>query len=285
MLGPVVGPLGREPEGGRNWEGFSPDPVLSGILVAETVKGIQDAGVIACTKHYILNEQEHFRQGGPNISDAVSANVDDITLHELYVWPFADAVRAGTGSVMCSYNQANNSYACQNSHTLNKILKAELGFQGFVMSDWSGQHSGVSSALAGLDMTMPGDVGFDSGTSFWGANLTIAVLNGTVPQYRVDDMAVRIVAAWYLVDREGHQVENAPNFSSWTTRTFGYRHYIAQEGYEQINYHVDVQDNHRDNIREVASKGTVLLKNKNGALPLSGNEQLVGVFGEDAADN
>lgn len=111
MLGPVVGPLGREPEGGRNWEGFSPDPVLSGILVAETVKGIQDAGVIACTKHYILNEQEHFRQGGPNISDAVSANVDDITLHELYVWPFADAVRAGTGSVMCSYNQANNSYA------------------------------------------------------------------------------------------------------------------------------------------------------------------------------
>jgi beta-glucosidase len=110
MLGPVVGPLGRSPEGGRNWEGFSPDPVLSGILNAETVKGIQDAGVIACTKHYILNEQEHFRQGGPNISDAVSANVDDITLHELYVWPFADAVRAGTGSVMCSYNQANNSY-------------------------------------------------------------------------------------------------------------------------------------------------------------------------------
>ncbi|KAI5251760.1 putative beta-glucosidase [Aureobasidium subglaciale] len=267
MLGPVVGPLGRSPEGGRNWEGFSPDPVLSGILNAETVKGIQDAGVIACTKHYILNEQEHFRQGGPNISDAVSANVDDITLHELYVWPFADAVRAGTGSVMCSYNQANNSYVVR-----------------FVVSDWAGQHSGVSSALAGLDMTMPGDLSFDSKTSFWGANLTIAVLNGTVPQYRIDDMAVRIVAAWYLVDREDNQVENAPNFSSWTSRTFGYRHYIAQEGYEKINYHVDVQDNHRDNIREVAAKGTVLLKNK-GALPLKGTEQLVGVFGEDAADN
>lgn len=133
-------------------------------------------------------------------------------------------------------------------------------------------------------MTMPGDVGFDSGTSFWGANLTIAVLNGTVPQYRIDDMAVRIVAAWYHVDREDHQVENAPNFSSWTTRTFGYRHYIAEEGYEQLNYHVDVQDDHRDNIREVAAKGTVLLKN-NGALPLKGTEQLVGVFGEDAADN
>jgi beta-glucosidase len=63
QLGPVVGPLGRAPEGGRNWEGFAPDPVLSGIAVAETVKGIQDAGVMACTKHYILNEQEHYVSG------------------------------------------------------------------------------------------------------------------------------------------------------------------------------------------------------------------------------
>jgi beta-glucosidase len=76
--------------------------------------------------------------------------------HELYVWPFADAVRAGTGSVMCSYNQINNSYACQNSYLQNYILKNELGFQGFIMSDWSAQH-----------MTMPGDVGFDSATSYW----------------------------------------------------------------------------------------------------------------------
>ena len=59
--------------------------------------------------------------------------------HELYVWPFAEAVRAGTGSIMCSYNQINNSYACQNSHLQNYILKNELGFQGFIMSDWSAQ--------------------------------------------------------------------------------------------------------------------------------------------------
>jgi len=81
--------------------------------------------------------------------------------------PFADAVRAGTGSIMCSYNQVNNSYACQNSYLMNYLLKGELGFQGFVMSDWSAQQSGVSSALAGLDMTMPGDTGFDTGLSFW----------------------------------------------------------------------------------------------------------------------
>lgn len=111
QLGPVVGPLGRAPEGGRNWEGFSPDPVLSGIAVAASVQGIQDAGVIACVKHFIGNEQEHFRQApesmgfGANISDSYSSNIDDVTMHELYLWPFADAVRAGVGSVMCSYNQ------------------------------------------------------------------------------------------------------------------------------------------------------------------------------------
>ena len=87
--------------------------------------------------------------------------------HELYVWPFPEAVRAGTGSIMCSYNQVNNSYACQNSHLQNYILKNELGFQGFIVSDWSAQHAGVATALAGLDMTMPGDVGFDSATSYW----------------------------------------------------------------------------------------------------------------------
>ena len=86
QLGPVVGPLGRSPEGGRNWEGFSPDPVLSGIAVAETIQGIQSSGVMACTKHYILNEQEHFRQGGPGLADAISSNIDDTTMHELYLW-------------------------------------------------------------------------------------------------------------------------------------------------------------------------------------------------------
>ncbi|KAK3117357.1 cytoskeletal protein binding [Teratosphaeriaceae sp. CCFEE 6253] len=287
QLGPVVGPLGRQPAGGRNWEGFSPDPVLSGIAVYETVKGIQDAGVIATTKHYILNEQEHFRQGAPPASlglNAISSNVDDVTMHELYLWPFADAVRAGTASIMCSYNQINNSQACQNSYTQNYLLKSELGFQGFIMSDWAATHSGVSSVLAGLDQTMPGDIGFDSGTTYFGTNLTIAVLNGTVPQWRLDDMAVRIMAAWYYVDRPGNQVPDAPNFSSWTSDTFGYLHYYQSADYEQINYHVDVRDGHAEEIRAQAAAGTVLLKN-NGALPLSGKEKLTGVFGYDAAEN
>lgn len=92
LLGPAIGPLGRSPDGGRNWEGFGPDPVLSGQLVAETIKGIQDVGVIACAKHLIANEQERFRQApeaqgyGFNISESSSSNVDDITMHEMYLW-------------------------------------------------------------------------------------------------------------------------------------------------------------------------------------------------------
>ncbi|KIW06196.1 hypothetical protein, variant [Verruconis gallopava] len=289
QLGPVVGPLGRAPEGGRNWEGFSPDPVLSGVAVSETVKGIQDAGVIACTKHYILNEQEHFRQSGEaqgygfNISESISSNIDDITIHELYLWPFADAVRAGTGAIMCSYNQVNNSYACQNSYTMNYLLKGELGFQGFVMSDWGAQHAGVSTSLAGLDMTMPGDSSFNSGVSFWGANMTLAVLNGTVPEWRIDDMATRIMAAYFLVGRDKYRVP--VNFNSWSLDTYGYEHAYAKEGYGLINQHVDVRGEHGNDIREHAAKSTILLKNVNGALPLTGKEKFTGVFGEDADTN
>lgn len=92
QLGPVAGPLGRAPAGGRNWEGFSPDPVLTGILMGQTIRGIQDSGVIACAKHLIGNEQEHFRQAGEaqgynyNISESLSSNIDDVTMHELYLW-------------------------------------------------------------------------------------------------------------------------------------------------------------------------------------------------------
>ena len=287
QLGPVAGPIGRSPEGGRNWEGFSPDPVLTGNLVAQTVKGIQSSGVIACTKHLIGNEQEHFRQAAEvpsyNLTDSSSSNIDDVTLHELYLWPFADAVRAGTGAVMCSYQQVNNSYACQNSYMLNHVLKGELNFQGFIMSDWQAQHSGVGSALAGLDMSMAGDVTFDSGTSHWGTNLTIAVLNGTVPQWRLDDAATRIIAAWYYVDRQSHQVPI--NFNSWTLDTYGYQHTAPQVNLRLVNEHVDVRDEHAALIREIGSASTVLLKNTNNALPLTGKEKFTGVFGEDAGPN
>ena len=78
-LGPSVGPLGLFPAGGRNWEGFGPDPYLAGVSVGETVAGIQDEGVVACVKHYILNEQEHYR-------GSISAELDDRVMHEVFLW-------------------------------------------------------------------------------------------------------------------------------------------------------------------------------------------------------
>lgn len=143
QLGPVGGPLGKIPEAGRNWEGFSNDPYLSGIAMSETIQGMQAAGVQACAKHFVGNEQELNRQG-------MSANIDDRTFHELYLWPFADAVRANVASVMCSYNRVNSSWACENPHTLTSVLKEELGFQGYVMSDWNAQQvKPEPSALVG----------------------------------------------------------------------------------------------------------------------------------------
>lgn len=123
----------------------------------ETILGTQSVGVQACAKHFIANEQETQRVPtivNGTLIEAYSSNLDDRTMHELYMWPFANAIRAGVASVMCSYNRVNGSYACQNSKALNGLLKEELGFQGYVVSDWGGTHSGVASVMSGLDMNM-----------------------------------------------------------------------------------------------------------------------------------
>lgn len=183
---------------------------------------------------------------------------------------------------MCSYNQLNQSYACANSYLLNYILKNELDFQGFVVSDWAAQHSGVETVFAGLDMTMPGDDSFESGHTFWGTNLTVALLNGTVPEWRLDDMATRIMAAYYKVDRDSHRVP--VNFQSWTLDTYGYQHALAELDYGVVNQHVDVRGDHKNIIREIGAASAVLLKN-DGALPLTGKEKFTAVFGEDSVSN
>lgn len=100
--------------------------------------------------------------------------------------------------VMCSYNRINGSYGCQNSKTQNGLLKDELGFQGYIVSDWGAVHSGVATALGGLDMNMPGGIGlFSPEPSLWGANLTAAVKNGSVSMDRMDDMVRRIMTPYF----------------------------------------------------------------------------------------
>ncbi|KAK8210303.1 hypothetical protein M8818_003471 [Zalaria obscura] len=304
LLGPSMGPLGRLPAGGRNWEGFGSDPVLQGVAAAETIKGIQEEGVIATAKHYVGNEQEHFRQPLAWLTkEAISSNMDDRTLHEVYGWPFADSIRAGVASVMCSYNQVNNSYACQNSKLLNRVLKDEMGFQGFVQSDWLAQRSGVASALAGLDMSMPGDgIIWADGKSLWGSELTKAVLNTSVPVERINDMALRIVAAWYKLGQDDKTkwpaVEDGggPNFSSWTDDKVGLLHPASDDKTTAIvNKFVDVQGDHAEIARHIAAEGIVLVKNEEDLLPLSRNgsslerrdgaKLKIGIFGESAFAN
>ena len=301
ILGPCIGPLGRMPAGGRNWEGFGADPYLQGVAAAESIRGIQDEGVMATIKHFVANEQEHYRQSWEwGLPNAMSSNIDDRTMHELYLWPFADAVKAGVASVMCSYNMVNNSYACGNSKLLNGLLRDELGFQGFVMSDWLAQRSGVASALAGLDMTMPGDGLFwADGKSLWGPELTTAVLNGSVPLDRLNDMVTRIVAAWYQLgqDDETKFDRKGPNFSSWT---YEEKDVVApgsptEQETTTVNHFINVMGNHSSIARQVAAEGTVLLKNdgllpitREGHVGLAANEtarkgalQII-IFGEDA---
>ncbi|KAF7189668.1 putative beta-glucosidase E [Pseudocercospora fuligena] len=315
ILGPSMGPLGRLPAGGRNWEGFGSDPVLQGIAAAQTIRGIQESGVIATAKHFVGNEQEHFRQswewGTPN---AISSNIDDRSLHELYAWPFADSIRAGVASVMCSYNQVNNSYACQNSKLMNGIIKDEMGFQGFIQSDWLAQRSGVASALAGLDMSMPGDgLRWQDGDTLWGGKLTRATLNGSVPMDRLNDMALRVVAAWYQLGQDdkkkwgNNSLSSPATFSSWSDKETDILHPGSPGSKEKgvVNKFVPVRQtteggDHDKLARKIAAEGIVLVKNENSMLPINmdatdirrttssvpfSDKVRVGIFGEDAFAN
>ena len=201
-----------------------------------------------------------------------SSNVDDRTQHEIYVAPFLRSVMAGLTSVMCSYNLINGTYACENNHTINQILKNELGFQGFVMSDWTAQHSTIS-AMAGLDMSMPGSISItisipdSSNTSYFGMNLTAYVQNKTIPEARLDDMTTRILASWYFLGQD------SPNYPKTNFNGF----FPLDEA---TNEHIDVQDNHGNLVREIGASSIVLLKNVNGALPLKKPRKLV-LIGSD----
>ncbi|KAF2830866.1 hypothetical protein CC86DRAFT_168323 [Ophiobolus disseminans] len=283
-LAPVVGPLGRSAFGGRNWEGFSPDAYLSGELVAETVIGIQSAGVQATTKHFIANEQETQRNPStrPNRTtiEALSSNIDDKTMHETYLWPFANAIHAGSASIMCSYNRINGSYGCQNSKILNGLLKDELGFQGYAMSDWMAVHAGTAAIEAGLDMNMPGGIAFTSASpSYFGGNITIAVNNGSLPTRRVDDMVLRIMTPYYFLKQD----INFPPVDGYTPKIgfFPAPNYVKNF---TLGPTVDVRKKETTRlIRELGAAGTVLLKNTNATLPLK-RPMNIGVFGNDAAD-
>ena len=128
----------------RGYNTYGEDPVLTGAMGAGLIKGIQSQGVMSQAKHYVAYD-----------TDASNVVVDNQALHEIYVAPFVDAVNADVSSIMCSYNKVNGTYACGNADTLIKILRDEIGFKGFVTSDWGATHA-ASFINNGLDMEMPG---------------------------------------------------------------------------------------------------------------------------------
>ncbi|NUO96549.1 MAG: beta-glucosidase [Nonomuraea sp.] len=178
VLGPGVN-IKRSPLCGRNFEYFSEDPHVSGVMGAALVTGIQSLGVGACVKHFAVNNQETDRM-------RVSADVDEQTLREIYLPAFEHIVReARPYAVMCSYNRINGVYAAEHRWLLTELLRGEWGFDGLVMSDWGAVNDRVAALEAGLDLEMP-PTGTDD-------RIEEAVRSGRLPESVLDVAAGRLI--------------------------------------------------------------------------------------------
>jgi beta-glucosidase len=185
VLGPGIN-LKRSPLCGRNFEYFSEDPLLSGVLGAAMIEGIQSQGVGASLKHYAVNNQETDRL-------RVSAEVDERTLRELYLAGFEHAVtQARPWTVMCAYNKLNGIYASQHPWLLTTVLREEWGFEGLVVSDWGAVHDRVAALAAGLDLEMPPNLGVSD------TAIITAVDNGQLAEGVLDTAVARVLQ---LVER------------------------------------------------------------------------------------
>ncbi|KAJ3234335.1 hypothetical protein HDU81_001491 [Chytriomyces hyalinus] len=258
QLGPMMN-LFRAPAAGRNWEGPGADPFLAAVSASTIMRGIQSQGVISTAKHFVANEQEHFRGES-------SSNVDMKTLMEVYVQPFEACVRAGVAAIMCSYNRLNQEYTCANDFLINKVLKGpDIDFRGFVLTDWDAQYSLMAS-----DMVMAGhDRKMVSVANITRARAVDNRQPSDIPEARLDDSITRILAMYYNLGQDKNFPPYA--FDSWEEKeknvyNFDYR----------FKQHIPV-------ARRVAAASTVLVKHTGGVLPLVDAKGLkLAVIGEDA---
>ena len=254
LLGPGVN-IYRTPMNGRNFEYMGEDPYLASQMVIPYVKGVQQNGVAACVKHYVLNNQEQWR-------DHINVEVSDRALREIYLPAFkAAVVEGGVWSIMGAYNQYRGQFACHNDVLLNQILKKEWGFDGVVITDWGGAHDTRESALNGLDLEMgTGTDGLTSNTvnAFDAYYLALPfrklIESGEIDESVVDDKVRRILRMMFRTSLNNNRGLGRKN-----------------------------NQEHLEVARKVGAEGIVLLKNEGNFFPIDPNtEKTIAVIGENA---
>lgn len=240
LLGPGVN-ICRTPLNGRNFEYFGEDPYLTSQMVVPYIKGVQENGVAACVKHYALNNQEKYR-------GEINVNVDDRTLHEIYLPAFKAAVEQGHAwALMGSYNQYKNQHCCHNEYLLNNILKRDWKFDGVVISDWGGVHDTKQAVENGLDMefgTWTNGLNWSASNAYDNYYLATPYLEmiqkGEFTEKELNDKVRRIL-----------RLEFRTNMNR--NRPFG--SFASEE--------------HAEAGRKIIQEGAVLLKNDKNVLPLN----------------
>lgn len=234
QLAPTLN-LHRTPLGGRHFENYSEDPLLTARIGAAFVRGVQSAGVAATPKHFVGNDSETSRM-------SYDARIGEEALDELYLRPFEEAVKAGAWAVMAAYNKVNGASMTENRALLTDVLKRRWGFDGVVVSDWTAIRSTEESAAAGMDLEMPG-----LPSSPWRDRLVEAVRAGRVAEELIDDKVLRVLR---LAARVG-----------------------ALEGFPEPSP-VRTPADARRQLRDAAARAAVLLRNEGGLLPLRSPRRL-----------
>ncbi|RHW37474.1 beta-glucosidase [Lysinibacillus yapensis] len=243
VLGPGLD-IARLPWGERNFESLGEDPLLQSKLAIPIVNGIQSYPVMATGKHWLLNNQETERF-------TINSVASERAIREVYARPFEEVIKhANLSAVMCSFNKVNGVNACNNETILTTLLKNQLNFKGFVMSDYFANFYTTESANAGLDLETPGMPG-----GHWGDQLIAAVREGKVSKEKIDDMAARILTQMFSKGLFDYPTENVQ---------------IPAKEHGQI-------------ARRLAEQSLVLMKNENKVLPLDKKEiESIAVIGPEA---
>ncbi|NUT36304.1 MAG: glycosyl hydrolase [Hamadaea sp.] len=246
LLAPTVN-LHRSPLGGRHFEAYSEDPLLTGAIGAAYVQGVQEQGVGTTVKHFVANDAESERF-------TVDNRVSERALRELYLTPFEMIVRAGAWGVMSAYNQVNGVSMTEHAELQNGVLKGEWGFDGFVVSDWFAARDTAGAARGGTDVAMP------AAGSPWGERLVAAVRSGAVAPEIVDDQVRRVLR---LAARVGALAGVEP---------------AVAEADRPAPVDGDAV------AREIAARSFVLAANPSGLLPLRPAGQRIALIGALAKD-